>query len=463
MFEKYIEQKEQCLAEQINLTADYVNLFEMIFNPKIEQAYKTYFSAEVDWWLYEEQISRTANLRFNFDDPKLNSFLKQMDELYKKNARFSTVSLPLVISSAVKSRLNYLCRPRTALKWFVYRWDQTKTYHEIIKRLNYLDDYKYLIDGFVDYVRRNQLIKTHDDLINMSLFDKIINEIDNSMMAELSPEGLVQLMGSLFSFFNSDADHKDTAKIPVEAVIIFFDDKNMMSISTKLESLFRSGELLLISKKYLLGFIYKSLYDADNMYGGGDDNITNLTKEIEQVNHNYMNIANSLKENIALNQDISIEESWEDAEIQAEIPDEIQLVDDSYLPTNIEVQEDSQLDFSNLNLASFSANMSNNFADNYDEPSTEDSTVAEFVDDIEHDILGSVPLSADTDTLEVESQEIMNSGSIDVNTIDSLEDNSAFDAADTDEASQILKIANAASNQNKGLKSLLDSLMYEIK
>ncbi len=97
MFEKYIEQKEQNLADQINLTADYVNLFEMIFNPKIEQAYKSYFSAEVDWWLYEEQIARTSNLRFNFDDPKLNSFLQQMDELYKKNARFSTVSLPLVI------------------------------------------------------------------------------------------------------------------------------------------------------------------------------------------------------------------------------------------------------------------------------------------------------------------------------------------------------------------------------
>ena len=42
MFEKYIEQKEQNLADQINLTADYVNLFEMIFNPKIEQAYKSY-------------------------------------------------------------------------------------------------------------------------------------------------------------------------------------------------------------------------------------------------------------------------------------------------------------------------------------------------------------------------------------------------------------------------------------
>ncbi len=460
MFEKYIEQKEQNLAEQINLTSDYVNLFEMIFNPKIEQAYKTYFSAEVDWWLYEEQIARTANLRFNFDDPKLNTFLKQMDELYKKNSRFSTVSLPLVISSAVKSRLNYLCRPRTALKWFVYRWDQTKTYHEIIKRLNYLDDYKYLIDGFVDYVRRNQLINTHDDLINMSVFDKIINEIDNSMMAELSPEGLVQLMGPLFSFFNSDADHKDTAKIPVEAVIIFFDDKNMMSISTKLESLFRSGELLLISKKYLLGFVYKSLYDADNMYGGGDDNITNLTKEIEQVNHNYMNIANSLKENIALNQDINTERFWDDTEVQVTIPDEIDTYTETLLTNEEKVQEDTNLDFQNLNLASFSANMSDNFPDN--------------VDELSESLIDEVPLF-DGGEVEVNQVGYKHSSGLDADLlldndieVNDLSDSFGLDSSTDDtleisESAQIVKIANAVSNRNKGLKSLLDSLMHEIK
>lgn len=459
MFEKYIEQKEQCLAEQINLTADYVNLFEIIFNPKIEQAYKTYFSAEVDWWLYEEQIARTANLRFNFEDPKLNTFLNQMDELYKKNARFSTVSLPLVISSAVKSRLNYLCRPRTALKWFVYRWDQTKTYHEIIKRLNYLDDYKYLLDGFVDYVRRNQLIKTHDDLINMSLFDKIINEIDNSMMAELSPEGLVQLMGPLFSFFNSDADHKDTAKIPVEAVIIFFDDKNMMSISTKLESLFRSGELLLISKKYLLGFTYKSLYDADNMYGAGDDSITNLTKEIEQVNHNYMNIANSLKENIALNHDLSTEESWYDAAPQEIVTDDNNnIAADAPLPTTEELEDNSIFDFSNLNLASFSDNMSNN----YPESNDDDSNIADFASEIDS-------VSIDNDEFALDSSEDINIqaslsiGSDDVSTTENFEENTAFDSTGTSESAQIVKIANAVSNRNQGLKSLLDSLMQEIR
>ena len=287
MFEKYIEQKEQNLAEQINLTAEYINLFEMIFNPKIEQAYKTYFSAEVDWWLYEEQIARKANLRFDFDNPKLNAFMKQMDDLYKKNARFSGVSLPLIISMAVKTRLNYLCRPRTALKWFIYRWDQTKTYHEIVKRLNYLEDYKYLKDGLIEYVRVHKLINTSDDLINIATFDKIINEIDGACVSKMTPEGFIQLMSPLFSFFNSDADHKDTAKIPVEAVIVFFDDKKLNALANRLESMFRSGELQLISKKYLLGLIYKSLYEADLMYGGGNDNVTDVTNEIVTANSSY--------------------------------------------------------------------------------------------------------------------------------------------------------------------------------
>jgi hypothetical protein len=312
MFEKYLEQKEQLLAEQLNLSDEYVNLYSMLFNPKIEQSFKVYFSAEVDWWIYEEQIARSSNQRFNIDDPKLSAFLKQLDELYKKNARFSSLTLPQVINSAVKTRLNMLCRPRTAIKWFVYRWEQTKSYHEIVKRLNYLFDNKYLADGFIEYVQRKNLIKSSSDLIPISEFDKIISEIDNEKIHSLSPEEFVQLMSSLFIFFNSEAEHKDTAKIPIEAVVIYFDDKNLFSLSTKLEQMFRSGELLLISKKYLLGFIYKSLYDADNLYGSDDDKVTKVTKEIEQANSNYLNMALSLKENFNKNQslpDIS-EESY---------------------------------------------------------------------------------------------------------------------------------------------------------
>ena len=337
MFEKYLEQKEQILAEQLNLSEEYVNLYAILFNPKIEQSFKVYFSAEVDWWIYEEQIARSSNQRFNIDDPKLNAFLKQLDELYKKNARFSSLTLPQVINSAVKTRLNMLCRPRTAIKWFVYRWEQTKTYHEIIKRLNYLFDNKYLADGFIEYVQRKQLIKTPNDLIPISEFDKIINDIDNEKIHSLNPEEFVQIMSPLFSFFNLEAEHKDTAKIPLEAVIIYFDDKNLFSLSTKLEQMFRSGELLLISKKYLLGFIYKSLYDADNLYGSDDDNITKVTKEIEQANSNYLNMALSLKENLSKTQPMPLSPEEDYYPEDENYSNETEIKNEFNFPDNFEI------------------------------------------------------------------------------------------------------------------------------
>ncbi len=354
--------------------------------------------------------------------------------------------------------MNYLCRPRTALKWFVYRWDQTKTYHEIIKRLNYLDDYKYLTEGFVNYVRSNNVIKTHDDLINMSLFDKIINEIDNQMLSDLSPEGFVQLMGPLFAFFNSDADHQDTAKIPVEAVIVFFDDKNMMSLSTKLESAFRSGELLLISKKYLLGFIYKSLYDADNRYGGGEDNITKVTKEIEQVNHNFMNIANSLKENIAKNQDYLAPEELTHLD---EVNFQPELIDDyNENEEETEIQEESSmnLNFSNLNLSSFANNLS--------KQEDEKLPIAEeIVEESVQDDFGGFDLSA-FGFAEDESGNIIAEAPEAIPVQQSLPVapkiiQEEYIPSEVDSV-LINKIANAANNKNKNLKSLLDTLMKEI-
>ncbi len=282
MFEEIIQQKSRDIIEQISIKNNSINLFEIQFNPKVDQYVKTFMVAEVDWWIYEEDQARNASERFNLQDPKLSAFIVQYNELLKKNAIFTADTLKKVINDAVTTRLNALIRPRVALKWFVFRWEQSRPYHEIVKRLNYIDDYKYLADGFVQYVANHQTISKQDDLITFHQFDRIISEVDNQKLEDLTPEDLISLLSPLFEFFNKKTKILDSEKIPIEAIIIFFDDKNMKLLSDRLENLYKTGELLHISKKYLLGFIYKTLYELDNMYGESSDLLTNITNEINE-------------------------------------------------------------------------------------------------------------------------------------------------------------------------------------
>lgn len=283
MFEDIIKQKASDIMCSLSKSGESVNLYQLMFNPKLSHWVKTYLTAEVDWWIYEEESFRLANARFNMKDPKLSAFISQYNELLKKNAVFSCSILSSIVLDAIKVQLNVLCRPRTALQWFVFRWEQSKPYHEIVKSLNYLSEYAYLIDGFQQYVQDNKLIANQNDLISCHQFNKIIREVDNQYLANLSPEDFIQLLSPLFEFFNKDSISSDTAKIPVATVILFLDDKEMSIIASRLENLYKTGEVQSISKKYLLGFIYKTLYELDNLYGESEDLLTNITNEIQHA------------------------------------------------------------------------------------------------------------------------------------------------------------------------------------
>lgn len=283
MFEDIIKQKASDIMCSLSKSGESVNLYQLMFNPKLSHWVKTYLTAEVDWWIYEEESFRLANARFNMKDPKLSAFISQYNELLKKNAVFSCSILSSIVLDAIKVQLNVLCRPRTALQWFVFRWEQSKPYHEVVKSLNYLSEYAYLIDGFQQYVQDNKLIANQNDLISCHQFNKIIREVDNQYLANLSPEDFIQLLSPLFEFFNKNSISSDTAKIPVATVILFLDDKEMSIIASRLENLYKTGEVQSISKKYLLGFIYKTLYELDNLYGESEDLLTNITNEIQHA------------------------------------------------------------------------------------------------------------------------------------------------------------------------------------
>lgn len=283
MFEDVIKQKASDIMCVLSKSGENVNLYQLMFNPKLSHWVKTYLTAEVDWWVYEEESFRLANARFNMKDPKLAAFLSQYNELLKKNAVFSLGILSPLVLDSIKVQLNVLCRPRTALQWFVFRWEQSKPYHEIVKTLNYLSEYAYLIDGFQQYVQDNNVITKENDLISCHQFSKIIREVDNQYLADLSPEDFIHLLSPLFEFFNKNSISSDTAKIPVAAVILFLDDKEMSIIASRLENLYKMGEVQSVSKKYLLGFIYKTLYELDNLYGESDDLVTNISNEIQHA------------------------------------------------------------------------------------------------------------------------------------------------------------------------------------
>ncbi|HRK04955.1 MAG TPA: hypothetical protein PLW14_07650 [Chlorobiota bacterium] len=255
MFEKELERTRKNLRTVLATSQPYLPLRSILENENVGAAYRVYFRSEVDWWVHEERAIRMSNPRFDTTDPAFRTTLSQLEELYVGFARFDHEELHATIDAAVKTRLNYLCRPRTTLKWFVFRGEPTKPVHEVVLRLRYFNDYRYLIDGFLAWARSRGTSASAYEILSVVEFERIIEKVDNDAILDLSQEQFVDLLEPLYRFF-ADADPDlPPATVPTEAVIIFLDDKGAIPISQALERALYREELRYLTRSRLIDII----------------------------------------------------------------------------------------------------------------------------------------------------------------------------------------------------------------
>lgn len=262
MFEQHIDRVFIDLMDKIAFGGGFAYVTDIVGMAPISRPWRAYLLAEVDWWVYEQQMARLGNPNFDFAHEEFIYAFQHLDSLYAEKARFTNDNLTKILKTAVKTRLNMLLRPRTTLKWFVFRGEPTKPYREIILRLNYLNDYKYISDGFVAHVERNQFLRTSNDIMSVTEFEKIIDEVDNEKIFNVTPQEFLDMVEPMFGFFNNEMAPEESDTIPTAALAIFFDDKGIFVLSKKLKQAIKNGESE-ISRRFLADFIYSSIEDSD--------------------------------------------------------------------------------------------------------------------------------------------------------------------------------------------------------
>jgi hypothetical protein len=255
MFEKELDRVRKHLKQVLDTRQPHIPLAAIVANESIHPAYRAFFRAEADWWLHEERAIRASNPRFDTSTDEIVRLFKDLDAAYLRAARFDHEELTATIDAAVKTRLNFLVRPRTTLKWFVYRGEPTKTLHEVLLRLNYLTDNRYLLDGLRAWASGRPSESSMQEILSVVEFERIVEKIDNDAILDLSQDEFVRLLDEMYRFF-ADADPDlPPESIPTEAVIIFLDDKGAVPISQALERLLYREDLRTLTRTKLIDVI----------------------------------------------------------------------------------------------------------------------------------------------------------------------------------------------------------------
>lgn len=262
MFEKELERVRKHLRQHLATPQPYVSLQSVMSAEAVHPAFRTFFQAEVAWWVHEEQAIRTSNPRFETGHQEFRDLFRELDGLYARHARFDHEELNATIDAAAKTRLNYLCRPRTTLKWFVFRGEPTKPLQEILLRLNYLYDHRYLINGFEQWARTRGS-DTPFEILSVIEFERIVEKIDNDAILDLSQGEFVRLLEPMYEFFATYNPDLPVEAVPTEAVIIYLDDKGAVPISQSLERLLYREDLRFLTRSKLLEVIDEVIVSID--------------------------------------------------------------------------------------------------------------------------------------------------------------------------------------------------------
>jgi len=263
VFEREIQtEKQRLLRLLLPETEPFVPLQRILSLPDSELPYKRYFWAEIQWQLYDEELLHQRHPYFDYSAPELQPLLQRVRELLPRYARFPRSEVEALVDSAVKVRLNFLCRPRTTLKWFVFRGEPLKHRGEILRRLDYLSDYPYLLAGIRHHIQQLELGTETDGLISVVEFERIVQLVDETVL-ELTPSQFLQLLQPLETFFRITSLDALPQHLPTAALVIFLDDKGIRFLAHELEELLRRQHLRWISHAQFLELVTRLLEELE--------------------------------------------------------------------------------------------------------------------------------------------------------------------------------------------------------
>ncbi|MBX2991644.1 MAG: hypothetical protein KF749_10815 [Bacteroidetes bacterium] len=151
---------------------------------------------------------------------------------------------------------NYLCRPQWTLVQMMFEKEERIPFETLVRKF----------ERVVDYAYYGTLVERHARRRNMHEMDKhsfatLIARIDEEIARQHSPRELAYLTKPIFDFLLY-GDSTPTRPVPVESILLFFDDKKMMGVKEYIERICHVRSRTQISIAELTG-ILEDLYNVE--------------------------------------------------------------------------------------------------------------------------------------------------------------------------------------------------------
>lgn len=234
IFESEIEMIMNAVRARTIGEAESIRLRDFL-SARVHPALKAYFKSRVQQLLQQERQTEVRSKKFPYSLPETVRMQEQIDLLLVHNYTFGQHDFTLMLDHAVHFQFNFLCRPQWTLLNFIFENQRRRPTSDIRRKLSYCVDYAYYAEIIKRYIEDRGLAEmTYEE------FSELLEKIDNEIVSRHSSIELAMMTRPILRFIDSarlqPAGQLADSTIPVNAAIVFFEDKKLNDIKERLES-----------------------------------------------------------------------------------------------------------------------------------------------------------------------------------------------------------------------------------
>jgi len=195
----------------------------------IPYAVKLFFRTDVELALRRELQEFRERSRFSFDHPEVQSLQRQMNSIAILHYAFTAKEFDKRLGDVVHLVANYLIRPQWTIGGVLFEKDDVLTTRGLLSMLKYFGAYDYLRDIIIRYIRERNVTS-----FSKRDFAHFLWKADGAYVSRKTGEELSRVLVPLYEFFEYPF-RSNSVRIPAQALIKFFEDKGLSSVTARLE------------------------------------------------------------------------------------------------------------------------------------------------------------------------------------------------------------------------------------
>ncbi len=227
-----------------------------ILTADLHPAVKAYFKARVQQMLQQERQTEVRSKKFPYSLPEVVRLQEQIDLLLVHHYVFGQHDFALMLDHAVHFQFNFLCRPQWTLLNFIFENQRRRPTSDIRRKLRYCVDYSYYAEIIKRFIEDRGLAEmTYEE------FTELLEKIDQEIVSRHTSVELALMTRPILRFIASaerpQGPGQQEPRIPINAAIVFFEDKKLNDIKERLETERDRNEIAEISLRQLANYIEK--------------------------------------------------------------------------------------------------------------------------------------------------------------------------------------------------------------